>query len=157
MKSNSQLDGDTVKEFLERLAADKGTILTDEEYEDVRSSTLQRLAKPPRIEWVVAGMGILCILIGIGLFVTALLTWVTAAEDTTMKRLMVGLVLIGLGSFFFFGNLQACRAAFRRPFAERISEIDDLLRCGLITAPEHENIRQAIGQEQALRVQNVKT
>src|SRR6266568_526287 len=144
MKSRRKQEGDTAKEFLEQLAADRGTILTDEEYESMRSSQLQTLARPPRVEWAVAGPGLLCILLGVGLLVAALLTWITAAEDTTMNRLMIGLLLVGLGSYFFFGNLHACRAAFRRPFTERISEIDDLLRSGLITAQEHESIRKAI-------------
>jgi hypothetical protein len=57
MKSHRKLEGDTAKEFLEQLAADKGAILTDEEYDSVRSSQLQTLARPPRIEWAVADRG----------------------------------------------------------------------------------------------------
>jgi hypothetical protein len=157
IKSHRKLEGDTAKEFLEQLAADKGAILTDEEYDSVRSSQLQTLARPPRIEWAVAGPGLLCICIGVGLLVAALLTWITAPEDTTMNRLMTGLLLIGLGSYFFFGNLHACRAAFRRPYNGRISEIDGLLRSGLITSPEHEIIKQAIEHECAIKVQSADT
>ena len=139
------------------LAADQGTILTDEEYESMRSSQLETLARPPRVEWAVAGPGLICILIGVGLLVAALLTWITAPEDTTMNRLMIGLLLLGLGSYFFFGNLHVCRAAYRRPLTERISEIDDLLRSGLISSQEHETIRQAIEHESTFRVQNAET
>jgi hypothetical protein len=149
MKSRRKQEGDTAKEFLEQLLADRGTILTDEEYQDIRSWQLQTLAKPPRVEWAAAGPGLLCILIGIGLLVSVLLTWITAPEETTMNRLAMGVILAGLGSHFFFGNLRACRPAFRRPYPERIAEIDELLRSGLITAPEHESIRQAIEQERA--------
>lgn len=139
------------------LATDRGTILTDEEYGSMRSSQLASLARPPRIEWAVAGPGLVCILIGVGLLVAAFLTWITAPEDTTMNRLLIGLLLVGLGSYFFFGNLHACRAAYRRPFTERLSEIDDLLRSGLITAQEHESIRRTIEHESAFRVQNTTT
>lgn len=157
MKSRRKEDGDSAKEFLEQLAVDKGTILTDEEYEGMRSFQLEMLAKPPRVEWVVAGPGLVCILVGVGLLVAALLTWITAPEDTTMNRLMIGLLLLGLGSYFFFGNLHVCRAAYRRPLPERIGEIDDLLRSGLITAQEHERIRRTIEHETAFRVQNAET
>ncbi len=139
------------------LAADRGKILSDEEYESMRSSQLESLARPPSVEWAVAGPGLVCILIGVGLLVAALLTWITAPEDTTMNRLMIGLLLVGLGSYFFFGNLHACRAAYRRPFAERLGEVDELLRSGLITAQEHESIRRAIEHESVFRVQNAET
>jgi len=157
MKSRRKQEADTPKEFLEMLAADRGTVLTDEEYESMRLSQLESLARPPRVEWAVAGPGLVCILIGVGLLVAALLTWITAPEDATMNRLMIGLLLVGLGSYFFFGNLHVCRAAYRRPVTERLSEIDDLLRSGLITAQEHESIRQAIEHESVFRVQNAET
>jgi hypothetical protein len=115
------------------------------------------LARPPRIEWAVAAPGLVSILIGVGLLVAALVSWVTAPENTTMSRLMMGLVLAGLGSFFFFGNLRACRVALRRSCAERHVEINDLLRSGLITAQEHETIRHAIEHESTSRVQNAET
>jgi len=157
MKPRRKQEGDTAKEFLEQLAADRGSVLADEEYESVRSWQLQTLAKPPRIEWAVAAPGLACILVGVGLLVAALLTWITAPEDSTMNRLMIGLLLAGLGSYLFFGNLRACRAATRRPYSERKTEIDDLLRSGLITAQEHETIRQAIDHESVLRVRNAET
>jgi hypothetical protein len=157
MKSRRKQESDGAKEFLEQLAADRGTILTGEEYESIRSSRLQDLARPPRIEWAVAGPGLVSILIGVGLLVAALLTWITASKDTTMSRLFLGLLLIGLGSYFFFGNLRACRAATQRRRTDRMSEIDDLLHSGLITAQEHETIRQAIENESASRVQNAET
>jgi hypothetical protein len=157
MKSRRKQEADTPKEFLEMLAADRGAILTDEEYDSLRASQLEALAKPPRVEWSVAGPGLVCILIGLGLLVTALMTWITAPEDTTMNRLMIGLMLLGLGSYFFFGNLHACSTEYRRPFAERVSEIDGLLRLSLITAQEHESIKQAIEHESASRIQNAET
>jgi hypothetical protein len=157
MKSRRKQEADTPKEFLEMLAADRGTVLTDEEYESMRLSQLESLARPARVEWAVAGPGLVCILIGGGLLVAALLTWITAPEDTTMNRLMIGLLLVALGSYFFFGNLHTCRAAYRRPVSERLREIDDLLRSGLITAQEHESIRQMIEHESVFRVQNAET
>lgn len=156
MKPCRKQEADTAKEFLTQLAADKGPLLADEEYESMRSWQLQTLAKPPRIEWAVAAPGLVCILVGVGLFVAALLTWVTAPEDTTMDRLMIGLLLAGLGSYFFFGNLRACRALTSRPYSERRTEIDDLLRAGLITAQEHATISQAIEHESVLRVQHAE-
>ncbi len=157
MKPRRKQEADTAKEFLEQLAADRGPVLTDEEYESMRSWQLQTLAKPPRIEWAVAAPGLVCILIGVGMLVAALLTWVKAPEDTTMNRLMIGLLLVGLGSFFFFGNLRACRAVTSRSYAERKTEIDDLLRSSLISTQEHETIRQAIEHEGVPRVQNAET
>jgi hypothetical protein len=148
MKTRHKQEGDTTKEFLEQLAADKGTVLTDEEYVSIRSGQIQTLAKPPRIEWAIAAPGLACVLVGGGLFVAALLNWTTAPENSTMNRLMIGLLLVGLGSYFFFGNLRACRAVASRSNAERRTEIDDLLRSGLITAPEHETIKQAIDRDQ---------
>ncbi len=133
MKPRRKQESDIAKEFLEQLAADRGSVLADEEYESVRSWQLQTLAKPPRIEWAVAAPGLACILVGVGLLVAAMLTWITAPEDSSMNRLMIGLLLAGLGSYLFFGNLRACRAATRRPYSERKTEIDDLLRSGLIT------------------------
>jgi hypothetical protein len=156
MKSSRKLKDDTAKEFLTQLAADRG-ILTDEDYQSVRFSQLQDLARPPRVEWAVAGPGLACLLVGVGFLVAALLTWTATPEDSTMSRLTFGLLLIGLGSLFFFGNLRACRRTARRPYAERLNEIDDLLRSGLITAQEHETIRQAIEHETTVRVQNAKT
>jgi len=147
MKQRCKQEGDTAKEFLEQLAADRGTILTDEEYESVRSWRLETLAKPPRIEWEIAGPGLACVIVGIGLLVAALVTWITATDDTTMNLLMIGVLLVGLGSYFFLGNLLVCRGATRRPCSERKDEVDDLLRSGLITSQEHETIRQAIERE----------
>ena len=157
MKPRGKQEGDTAKEFLEQLAADKGSVLTDEEYESVRSWQLQNLAKPPRVEWAIAAPGLVGMLVGVGLLIAAMVTWVTAPEDTTMNRLMIGLLLVGLGSYFFFGNLRACRAVTSRSYAERKTEIDDLLRAGLITAQEHETTRKAIDRESVFRVQNAET
>lgn len=157
MKSRGKQEAETTREFLEQLAKDRGPILTDDEYENVRSSVLRSLANPPRVEWAVAAPGLISILIGIGLLVAVLLTWITAPEDTTMSRLIVGLLFVGLGSYFFFGNLLACRASVRRSYGERITEINDLFQSGLISKQEHETIRQAIEHKGALRVQNAKT
>src|SRR5882724_12519528 len=96
MKPRRKQESDTAKAFLEQLAADRGSVLADEEYESVRSWQLQTLAKPPRIEWAVATPGLACILVGVGLLVAALLTWITAPEDSSMNRLMIGLLLAGL-------------------------------------------------------------
>ena len=150
MKSTRKKEDDTAKEFLKQLAADRGTILTDEEYESIRLSQLQDLARPPRIEWAVAAPGLACILVGVGFLVAALPTRI-------MSRLVFGLFLVGLGSLFFFGVLLACRSAARRPYTERMTEIGDLLRSGLITAQEHETIRQAIEHQNPVRVQNAET
>jgi hypothetical protein len=157
VKSTRKKDGDTAKEFLNQLAADRGTILPDEDYESIRLSRLQDLARPPRVEWAVAAPGLACILVGVGFLVAALLTWTAAPENSAMSRLVFGLLLVGLGSLFFFGNLRACRTAARRSYTERMSEIDDLLRSGLITAQEHGTIRQAIEHESIVRVQNAET
>jgi hypothetical protein len=153
MKSRRKQETDTAKRFLQQLAVDRGTILTDEEYENARSSQLQDLARSPRVQWAVAGPGIVCMLVGMGLSVAALLPWITGAEDATIGHLMLGLLLVGFGSYFFFGNLHACRAATRRPYTERISELDDLLRSGLITAREHEGIKHTIEHETALNAE----
>ncbi len=145
MKSTRKMEDDTAKEFLRQLAAERGKILTDEDFESIRLTRLEDLARPPRIEWAVSGPGLACILVGIGLVVAALLT-------RNVSLLLFGPTLVGFGSYLFFGNLRACRTAMRRPCTERLGEIDDLLRSGLITAKEHETIKQAIEHESTVRV-----
>jgi hypothetical protein len=157
MKSTRKHNGDTAKEFLEQLAADRGTILNDQDYESIRLVRLQDLARPPRVEWAVAAPGLACILLGVGVLVAALFTGTAASAERSLGSMVFGLLLVGLGSLFFFGNLRACSAATRRPYAERMSEIDDLLRSGLITTQEHETIRQAIDHESTVRVKKAET
>jgi hypothetical protein len=156
MKPSRKQQARRAEGFLRELEASKGTVLTDEEYEGARARQLQTLAKPPRIEWVVAGPGLVGILVGIGFLVAAWVTWVAAPGDSTRNRLMIGLVLVGLGSLFFIGNLLACRTATRRPCAERKAEIDDLLRSGLITTQEHETVKHAIEDASGSAVHTTK-
>jgi hypothetical protein len=153
MKPRRKQEAGTAKDFLRQLAEDKGPVLTEQEYESVRSWQLRTLAKPPRIEWAIAAPG-LAFLVGVGFLVTALLTWITTPEDSTMNRLMMGVLLAGVGSYFFFGNFRICGAGARRSHSERKAEIDDLLRSGLITSQEHETIRQAIHHKSVFRSQN---
>src|SRR5437899_2702456 len=102
MKPNKREDCDTLKQFLEQLAADRGVVITDEEYESLRSSELQSLAKPQRMGWIVVIPGLVFLLIGIGFSVSALVSLASVLEEAALIRLMFGIFLAGLGSYFFF-------------------------------------------------------
>jgi hypothetical protein len=144
MKRRYHTEENAAKPFLERLAADRGTLITDEEYLGWRSYVLQTLARPPHIEPAVAIPWLICALVGVCLLVLGFIKWLSAPEETTMDRWAFGVLLAGLGLYFFVRNIRACRSAVNRPAAERAAEADELLRAGLITSDEHATIKQAI-------------
>ena len=143
---------DTVKGFLEQLAADRGTLLTEEEYQSLRSSQLRDLEKPSRSGWLVAAPGLAFLLIGIGIVIAILARWNSASADAAVGQLMLGILLTVLGSCFSFGYIRGAIAEARRTYPERVTEVDELLRSGLITAKEHETIRRSIESDGRARV-----
>ncbi len=153
MEPGYKKECDTVKGFLEQLAADRGTVFTEKEYKDLRSSQLRELAKSQWRGWlIVAVPGLVFFLIGVAIVIVILARWSSASADADLGQLGLGILLTVLGGYCFFRYLRVCIADARRPYSERVTEVDDLLRSGLITAKEHETIRRAIERESHPRV-----
>jgi hypothetical protein len=147
----SELPNPSTKDFLIELSADRGAVLTDEEYNDVRSWILRSLAEPPQLSRSMVAITTGLILLGLAFATPNAIKLITSNDvESAGLWLIIGLSWCVLGAWLLVGTLSEYRTATRRTTAERITEIDDLLRHHLLSSEEHRSIKHSIQEQRRL-------
>ncbi|HUS36658.1 MAG TPA: hypothetical protein VM680_15010, partial [Verrucomicrobiae bacterium] len=145
------LPNPSTKDYLIELAADRGAVLTDEEYQDVRSSILRSLAAPPHLSKFAVATTTVLILVGLAFVTPNAIKLITSNDvESAGLWLMIGVASCVLGAVLLMGTFSEYRTATRRTTAERIFEIDDLLRDHLLSPEEHRSIKHSIQEQRRL-------
>jgi hypothetical protein len=136
-------DADNPQVLLQSLAAERGRMLTEAEYQQMRQSILDELARGPRYRpFTVFTFGVVSVLL-LGATALGVGLW---RNDTPGGVVLALAAAACLAVWFFVGwrISQSVRAELRRPLADRLTELDQLRAARLVSEAEFESIRAAI-------------
>ena len=100
-------NADSPKEFLQMLQSNRGTWVTDQEAAEWRTSVLESLAYPPKLELPVALAWLSIAITGAVILAIAVVRWMDEKLESAVNFLGAGILLMVVGVYFFISNYLA--------------------------------------------------
>jgi hypothetical protein len=139
----NETEDDSPTVVLRSLEQERGTIFSNEEYQQMREAIIEELARGPKPR-----LSLLLTFGFIGLLLLALtvigfaLVWRGMVADVTLG--IVGVCALGVWAYLLRGYLAAVRKQSSRSLGERLAELEELRVQRLISQIEYEHILAAI-------------
>jgi len=144
------VEDDSPSTVLRWLEVERGSILTEREYQEMRETVIEELARGPHcrlsilITFGVVGLLLLVVtIIGLAIAVRRVV------PDYTLG--LVGLCALGAWAYALRSYVQAVRTHSRRSLGERLAELEGLHRENLITQAEFDRIYAAVHMSRGSR------
>lgn len=143
-RGQATIDGDdSAKAVLISLAADRGGILTEAEYREMRGTVLSELAMGPRLALsTLVTFGVVGVIL-LGFFMVGFFVWLHHPR-TEWLLLASTLFCMGLWVYVLRKYLRGVRELSRLSVLERLTEVTELRDSKLISQEEFESIYASI-------------